>query len=379
MKNYAFALFRYFPHGGLQRDMMRIAEELISRGETVTIYCRDWDAPSPKPGISVVKLPAPGWSNHRRAENFCRNLAVALRRDHHDLFVAFNRIPGADLYFAADNPFAPAAQRHLGFWSRLLPRYRTFARLERELFSPESKTLIMTLTRRQQEEFIAFYHTPESRFHLLPPGIAEEFHRPADPEGIRDDKRDELGVDDDDYLLLLVGSGFRTKGVDRAIAAVAALPSETLSCVRLFIAGRGNRERARKLARRLGVSDHVFALGGRDDVRNLMLAADLLIHPARNEAAGNVLIEALATGLPALVSGNCGFADIIAEAGGVVLDEPFRQRNLNMALQLTLTTPGRLDELKREAVAAGATGDFHRRAAVAADLIERVATEKVRS
>ena len=91
-----------------------------------------------------------------------------------------------------------------------------------------------------------------------------------------------------------------------------------------------------------------------------------------------MLIEALATGLPALVSGNCGFADIIAEAGGVVLDEPFRQRNLNMALQLTLTTPGRLDELKREAVAAGATGDFHRRAAVAADLIERVAAEKIK-
>ena len=376
MKHYAFALFRYFPHGGLQRDMMRIADELVSRGDKITIYCRDWEGELPCDGIDVVTLPARGLSNHARAKNFCRQLAAALRKDGHDLFVAFNRIPGADILFAADNPFAPAARRHLGIWSRLLPRYRTFAQLERGVFAPESKTLIMTLTRRQQEEFQAFYHTQEERFFLLPPGLPEDFRMPDNPATVRKRKRAELGIGDGETVLLLAGSGFRTKGVDRAIAALASQPQETLSCLRLLIAGRGNRKRAEKLARRLGIVGNVDVLGPRDDIRDLMVSADLLIHPARNEAAGNVLIEALATGLPVLVSGNCGFAGIIAEAGGVVLDEPFRQRNLNMALQLTLTTPGRLDELKREAAAAGASGDFYRRAAVAADLIERVAAGK---
>ena len=371
--NIAFAIFKYFPHGGLQRDMMRIAEELLRRGDKLTIFCHIWDddAPIPK-GLEVKILPVRGWSNHARAESFIHKLDDELKTFPHDVFVAFNRIPGADFYFAADNPFYTTAIRNVGkIGSRLLPRYRTFIAEERGVFAPEAKTVVMYLTQHQKDEYIAIYGTPEERFRLLPPGIPADRRRPPEDEAEarRKKKRRELGVGKHETMLLQVGSGFRTKGVDRSIAAFASLPDEFRDKARLIVAGRGKERPLLKLARRLGIDDRVKLLGARDDVPDLLLAADLMIHPARNEAAGSVLIEALAAGLPVLCSGNCGFADHVRESGGMVLHRPFRQIFLNRTLLRALATPEKIDDMKQNAIGYGQGADFYRRAEAACDII----------
>ncbi len=371
--NIVFAIFKYFPHGGMQRDMMSIARKLLERGDRVTIFCHLWDDDAPLPaGLAVKRLDASGWSNHSRAASFIRKLQSELENHPHDRFVAFNRMPGADFYFAADNPFYLTALRNVGrLGSRLLPRYRTFIAQERAVFAPEAKTVILHLTERQKREYIDIYHTPENRFRLLPPGLPADRKRPPEDEAEarREAKRRKLGVKGKDTLLLQVGSGFRTKGVDRAIAAFAALPGDFRDHLRLVVAGRGREKPLLRLAHRLGVDDRVKLLGARDDVPDLMLAADLLIHPARNEAAGTVLIEALAAGLPVLCSGNCGFADYVRESGGVVLDHPFSQRDFNKTLLRLLSTPETLADLRQNALGYGQQGDFYRRAEVAAGII----------
>ena len=369
--NIVFAIFKYFPDGGLQRDMMRIAEALVRRGDRVTIFCHLWDDDAPVPeGMTVRKLDVSGWTNHGRAENFIRRFSEELPQIPHDRFVAFNRMPGADFYFAADNPFYSTAVRNVGVWgSKLLPRYRTFIAEERAVFSPEAKTVILCLTNRQRDEYIGIYHTQAERFRLLPPGIPEDRKRPADAEERRAAKRRELGVGEDEVLLLQIGSGFRTKGVDRSIAAFASLPEEFRENARFFAAGRGKDKPLCKLARRLGVDDRVTLLGPRDDVPDLLLAADLMVHPARNEAAGAVLVEALAAGTPVVCSGNCGFADYVLESGGIVLPMPFSQHNLNSTLLRVLSTPEKLSDMKQNAIGYGAQTDFYRRADVAAGII----------
>ena len=371
--NIVFAIFKYFPHGGLQRDMMRIADELLRRGDRITIFCHLWDDDAPLPeGLTVKTLAARGWSNHARAESFIRKLHDELESFPHDVFVAFNRIPGADVYFAADNPFYSTAIRNvgrLGAW--LLPRYRTFIAEERGVFAPEAKTVVMCLTSRQRDEYIEIYRTPEARFRLLPPGIPVDRKRPPEDEAAarRSAKRKELDIAEDETLLLQVGSGFRTKGVDRSIAAVAALPDAFRDRIRLIVAGRGNERPLERLARKLGVDDRVKLLGPRDDVPDLLLAADLLVHPARNEAAGSVLIEALAAGLPVLCSGNCGFADYVRESGGAVLKNPFSQRLFNKALRRVMVLPETLADMRQNAVDYGQSADFYRRAEAACDII----------
>ncbi len=75
------------------------------------------------------------------------------------------------------------------------------------------------------------------------------------------------------------------------------------------------------------MSDQVQILKGRSDIPRFLLGADLLIHPAYNENTGTVLLEALVSGLPVLVTEVCGYAHYIAEAdAGRVLPAPFDQR-----------------------------------------------------
>ena len=55
-------------------------------------------------------------------------------------------------------------------------------------------------------------------------------------------------------------------------------------------------------------------------------AADLLVHPARIETTGTVILEALVNGLPVVASGVCGYAEHVGQANaGAVLPEPFSQ------------------------------------------------------
>ncbi|WP_163066577.1 glycosyltransferase, partial [Acinetobacter baumannii] len=62
------------------------------------------------------------------------------------------------------------------------------------------------------------------------------------------------------------------------------------------------------------LNDQVQILKGRSDIPRFLLGADLLIHPAYNENTGTVLLEALVSGLPVLVTDVCGYAHYIAEA-----------------------------------------------------------------
>ena len=74
-------------------------------------------------------------------------------------------------------------------------------------------------------------------------------------------------------------------------------------------------------------------LGFREDIPELMAAADLLVHPSRLDVTGQVILEAIVNGLPSVVTGVCGFAEHVERAGaGIVLPEPFSQADLDSAV-----------------------------------------------
>lgn len=365
----AFVLFRYFTHGGLQQDCLRIARVAAGRGHQVRFFTMEWQGELPGAGIEVELLPVSGWSNHARAKDFERKFQ-ALSPDRFDAVVLFNRMAGGDFYFAADSCLAAELPcRHSRFALRWNPRYRTFLAQERAVFSPESRTRIWYITSRQKEDFIRCYGTPEERFDLLPPGIDPVYRRSPEEIGrIRSRVRGDLGIASGERLLITVGANLPLKGADRAVRALASLPEPLRNRCRLVLAG-GRGEAAFALARKLGVADRVRLLGMRGDVPELLPAADLMVHPARSEAGGNVIVEALASAVPPLVSGLCGFAEYAAKADPLlVLPEPFDQKKLDRRLAEALD---RIEPLRAAALSCAERCDFYHRAEVAVNLLER--------
>ena len=367
----AFALYKYFPFGGLQRDFLRIALACQARGHTIRVYVLEWSGEIPT-GFEVVTVPVRALSNVRRYEKFLAWMQQDLRQRPADRVVGFNKMPGLDVYFAADPCYEEKARSLRGPLYRLSGRYRHFAAFERAVFAPESHCRILMISSLQQPFFEKHYATPPERFHLLPPGISPDRRAPADAPEIRAAFRQEFGLDSDELLLLQLGSGFKTKGLDRSLKAVAALPEALRSRTRMIAIGQDDPAPFQRQAQGLGLAAQVSILPGRSDIPRFLLGADLLIHPAYNENTGTVLLEALVAGLPVLTTAVCGYAHYIEEAeAGCVIAEPFVQECLDTTLANMLSDREARARWQVKALAFADTADIYSNAERAAELILR--------
>lgn len=138
----------------------------------------------------------------------------------------------------------------------------------------------------------------------------------------------------------------------------------------LFVVGQDKADRYVKLAKEYNVAGSIKFFHGRNDVSELMAAADLLIHPAYQEAAGIVLVEAIAAGLPVITTAVCGYAHYVKEADcGIVIDEPFEQNSLNEAVYFALSNSGQRNTWRENAQLFADTQDIYSLPEKAADLI----------
>lgn len=329
----AFAVSIYFDYGGMQRSMLRIAHACAKQGHEVHVFTGDWVGSRPD-YLTVHELDTRALSNTRSNDLLAMKLKQAVADEHYDCVVGFTKIPGLDVYYAGDPCYAARVDETKGWWYKLLPRYRNFVRQEAAVFNPQTNTEFMLIAHQEMEKFVHYYNADARRFHLLPPGINRNrlLLEPIN-NSARDELRSSLGISDDDNMILLVGSRFRTKGVDRALAALAALAPKQLQHCKLVIVGGDKQAPYRKLAATLGISDHVVFAGARDNMAPFYASADLLLHPPYNENTGTILIEAMLFGLPVLATGNCGFAFHVRDAGaGLICPYPFQQRVLNTLL-----------------------------------------------
>ncbi len=330
---FAFVVSLWFPFGGMQRSLLRIAEACVSRGHQVDIYTGEWQGERPS-NIGVIELDTEASTNHRSNDLLAERFSEAVAGKGYDCRVGFTKLPGLDVYYAADPCYAARVAETKHPLYKLLPRYRAFCRQERSVFKRGATTELMLIAHQEREKFIQYYETELERFHLLPPGINRERLICGDSVKDRAYIREEFSVADDELMLLAVGSRFHTKGIDRVIQALASLPDALRRKSKLVVVGHGKAAPLRRLAARLKVADRVIFTGTRDDVNRFYRGADFLIHAPRSENTGTVLIEAMICGLPVLVTENCGFAGHVSTAGaGITMPEPFNQQRLNSGLQ----------------------------------------------
>ena len=367
---FAFCLYKYFPFGGQQRDFLRIANSCIKRGHHVDVYTASWEGDIPN-GFQIYVLPIKGFTNHRRRESLAENLKKYVASKSYNAVIGFYKMPGLDIYFAADNCFAAKALEK-SIWYRMTPRCRSCLDLERAVFGRHSETHILLISEQEKKFYMDYYGTQEKRFYFLPPGISKDRIAPKNSSSIRTKLREELNMRPDQKIVLMVGSGFKTKGVDRAIRAVAALPSVLREKTFLIIVGKDNSRPFIRLARRLDIVQNVHFIGGRDDVPRFLVTADLLLHPAYRETAGMVLLEAMAAELPVLATDVCGYSyHIERAAAGELLPSPFKQEKLNQLLEFMLTSEKR-EQWRRNGGEYIANTDVFSLPEKAVDIIEQV-------
>lgn len=365
----AFILYKYFPFGGLQRDFMRIAQECQKRGHRIRVYTMIWQGDIPE-GFEVLIAPVKALFNHNRNEKFRAWVAADLMKRPVDKVVGFNKMPHLDIYYAADPCFEDKAQNLRHRFYKKTGRYRHFYEYEKAVFGVDAKTHILMISALQQPLFVKHYKTPEERFHLLPPGIATDRKAPANALEVRAQFRQEFGIKDDELLIVQIGSGFKTKGLDRSLKAIASLSVDIKARTKFIVIGQDEPRNFLLMIKKLGLSEQVTILKGRSDIPRFLLGADLLLHPAYNENTGTILLEGMVAGLPVLVTDVCGYAHYIAEADcGLVLESPFEQSKLNKALSLMLSDQEARRQWQKNGLAYAEHADIYSMPARAADII----------
>jgi len=371
----AFCLYKHFPYSGLSRDMLRILQVCNARGHDVTIYTEAWqDKPCKIATVQILRSRA--LTNHSRCASFHRQLRRVLKNEHYDAVVGFNKMPGLDIYYGADYCYIGRAAPQYGYLYRLTPRFQYRHHFEKSVFGLQSKTRILSISEREKSVYQQFYLTPERRFHLLPPTLDPGRKLLQDSCLVRKETRQQLQLGANLRVLLFIGSGFKTKGLDRAILALAGLPDRLQSITRLLVIGEDNEAPFRKLARNAGIDQKIIFLGGRSDIECLLTAGDLLIHPAYHENTGTVLLEAIIAGLPVLATDVCGYAPHIELAdAGCVLHSPFEQSILNRQLLRMLESP-QLPHWQQNGLRYGQDSNLYHMPADAVDRIECWSKEK---
>ena len=148
--------------------------------------------------------------------------------------------------------------------------------------------------------------------------------------------RARLGWLPDRPIVAFVGApGDRRKAFDTVFGAWMRLCADSGWDADLLVIGRGaERFLWERKARQAGAGDRIRFLGFRDDVPELLATADVLVHPARYEAYGLSVREALCRGIPAIVSRSAGVAEEYPPSlNDLLLDNPDDAAELTGRLQ----------------------------------------------
>jgi UDP-glucose:(heptosyl)LPS alpha-1,3-glucosyltransferase len=306
----ALVIERFDPAGGgMEAVAWQVAHGLAEAGDEVHVVCREAVAST---AVHVKLVSVPSRWQPLRVTAFSRRAARAAPRGDFDVVHAFSRTLEQDVYRAGGGSHADYLERAHGPWGRRLrrlsPRHALLLGMERRIFDDPSQT-IQCGSQLVRDEISARFDVAPSRLRVLYNGVdLRRFH----PAGLPETRERADGP-----VWLFIGSGWHRKGLDIALAALAATRERAPL---LWVAGRDAPSAWQRMAGRLGVAERVSFLGPRADVDHLYRQADGLILPTRYDAFANVCLEAAASGLPVITSGANGSSEILEDAGIIVED-----------------------------------------------------------
>lgn len=166
--------------------------------------------------------------------------------------------------------------------------------------------------------FYRFHHCPEDRIFFAPYAVDNEFFavQAAERAGRREAIRESFGIPPGACVFLFAGKLVSKKHPSDLLEAIALLPGDVRGRVHVLMAGTGPlRDECEQVARERGISAVFAGFLNQSRLPDAYVAADALVLPSdAGETWGLVVNEAMASGLPAVVSDQVGcHTDLIVQ------------------------------------------------------------------
>ncbi|WP_422491291.1 glycosyltransferase family 4 protein [Endozoicomonas sp. ALE010] len=306
---------KYRPDGGAERFVASALSALSQQKAEqqqldITVLTRQWNGIK-NPSVHIEVCNPFKWGRVSRERGFAR--AAQKHFSSFDIVQSHERIPGCTIYRAGDG----VHKCWLEHRSRIIPEaqakrmkndrfHRYVMDAEKQMFEHPKLKAVICISEMVKREIIREFDIDESKLHVIYNSVDSNRFTPTLRDQFRASIRSSLGITDSATCLIFVGSGFERKGLAEAIKAVAKAGAE------LIVVGKDKSESMyRKLAEAEGVPDRVHFVGVQERPESYYAAADGFILPTIYEPFGNVVLEAMASGLGVITTPTCGGSDII--------------------------------------------------------------------
>jgi glycosyltransferase involved in cell wall biosynthesis len=207
------------------------------------------------------------------------------------------------------------------FWPKLLHRrlyYRLIIWLESRVYrNPE--TVLILIAQKTAKDLERIYQRRD-RCVVLYLGLDHTAYHPARRAALRDSARQQLGLADGRFALLMVGNDWHKKGIRVLLDSMKLLRDLPVD---LLVVGREDPAPFRTMVLEKGLDGRVTFLPPRSDVEFYYAAADAYAGPSLEDTFALPPAEAMASGLPVVVSIENGTFEIITDGvDGLILRDP---------------------------------------------------------
>lgn len=207
--------------------------------------------------------------------------------------------------------------------------YGLLSRMERRIYK-NRKVAIATVSPRIAALLAEYFQ--RSDVAVIPNGVDTVYFSPAARLASRAQARERRGFCSDDFILLLIGNDWGTKGLATLLEALAGLQQIP---IQLLVVGSDDPAAFRAKAAQLGVLKRCHWELPSSNVLDFYGAADLYASPSLEDSFGLPVLEAMACGLPAITSSNAGVSSLIQDGtDGFTLSDPRDVESLTKILRL---------------------------------------------
>jgi UDP-glucose:(heptosyl)LPS alpha-1,3-glucosyltransferase len=207
-------------------------------------------------------------------------------------------------------------------WLKLLtsPRLMVYLWLERQRLSARQPRAIVVTSESLAAKVGLAYPASRHAIKVVTPGVDRIVGVATGEQQLA--VRQRLGLPASGKCVLFVGNDYRKKGLTTLLAAMAQLPT---SCYLAVVGSPKQIPQFKVQAEAAGLASRVFFLGALKHMEVVYAAADFLVHPTLEDTFAMVVLEAMAHGLPVVVSGRryCGITSLLTqEVNALILEDP---------------------------------------------------------
>jgi UDP-glucose:(heptosyl)LPS alpha-1,3-glucosyltransferase len=349
MKKIALAMEKFSRYaGGAESYAVALASTLIEKGWDVHLYGEAWDNEPKEAVFHKIYIPKylPAWF---KLLLFAWKHKIMVRHEPYDVIMGFGNTIYMNVYqshggvhqfstarkvYSEKNVFLRIIKR---VFILLSIKYWTRAWIEAAPFRLKPRPIIIAIANMIKDDMELFFHTKPGEIEIIYNGVDTNRYNQTLRSRLRGNLRKQWGVNKNDTVFLFVSYDLKKKGIEPLVEAAANLKKSGGGDFKIVVVGGKPYHSLEKIIAKLDIKDKLVFTGRVKSTEEVYANSDVFVLPTYYDACSLVVIEAMASGLPAITTIYNGAAGIIDDGkNGYIIPHPPNSSELANKMRLLM-------------------------------------------